>query len=186
MRFTLTYDGPLASSGDARRKHAIRRKFHPQLKALWNFPPLNGNEKWIRAGSGADDGLMLTSVAGHSFASLVIPSLKLYAELEIILLRPEQPGGIVVSGGDIDNRLKTLFDALRCPAAQQEIPQQWQPTPDEQPLFCLLEDDRLISRVSVKTDRLLEPGVQSSDVRLFINVEVRASTATYGNLGIIA
>jgi hypothetical protein len=182
MRFTLTYDGPLASNGSTARKHDIRLKLHPQLKALWQYPPLKGHENFIT--KGATDAAMLKEVGGHSFSALVIDGQYLYAELDIMMLRPEQPGGIIVAGGDIDNRLKTLFDALRYPADAQEIPKAWKPADDEDPLFCLLEDDRLISRVAVRTDRWLEPDVAASHVRLFINVEVRARTATYGNLGL--
>ncbi|WP_194904211.1 hypothetical protein [Catenulispora rubra] len=184
MRFTLTYDGPLASNANPQRKHEIRLKLHPQIKALWNYPPMQANQDWVAKDS--KDPIMLKEVAGHGFAALVISGQQLYAELDIVLLRPGTPGGIVVTGGDIDNRLKTLFDALRRPIDPQEIPKNWSPAEDEDPLFCLLEDDHLISRVSVRTERLLEPNIPPSHVRLFINVEVRAWTATWGNLGIIA
>jgi hypothetical protein len=59
-------------------------------------------------------------------------------------MRPDDPGAIV-QRADIDNRLKTLFDALRCPANAQQIPDGWMPTPEDQPLHCLLDDDRLIT-----------------------------------------
>jgi hypothetical protein len=38
------------------------------------------------------------------------------AELDIILLRQQAKGGLVGQGGDIDNQLKTLFEALRIPS----------------------------------------------------------------------
>ena len=44
MEFRLTYEGKLlgASRRDtrAKHKHDIRRKFHPQLKRLWEFSHL--------------------------------------------------------------------------------------------------------------------------------------------------
>jgi hypothetical protein len=46
---------------------------------------------------------------------LVDSRSNLIAELEITLLRPGLPAGIVVRGGDIDNRLKTPLDALKMP-----------------------------------------------------------------------
>ena len=58
---------------------------------------------------------------GFKFAPLVNKKLELVSELDILFLRPEEPGQIV-SGGDIDNCLKTLFDALRCPSNKHEIP----------------------------------------------------------------
>jgi hypothetical protein len=49
MRFTLTYDGPLPSSGNKPKKEAkweIRKKIHPQLKDLWiNHPALRQVEE---------------------------------------------------------------------------------------------------------------------------------------------
>jgi hypothetical protein len=181
MRFTLTYDGPLRSGGNTRVKHTLRQHFHPQLKHLWEHVPLDSYKKYITAptpGSKEDVGATLASVNGVSCATLVHPWLKVYAEFDILMLRPEQPGGIVVSGGDIDNRLKTLFDALRRPAEPQEIPVGWVPTTDQQPLFCLLDDDRLINRVTVETDRLLDPGADPAAVRLVIRVEVKGYSAT--------
>ena len=35
MEFRLFYEGPLKSNGDAKAKHTIRKKFHQQLKRLW-------------------------------------------------------------------------------------------------------------------------------------------------------
>lgn len=186
MRFTLTYEGPLASSGRPNVKHDIRRQLHPQLKKLWQHQPLKGHEKWIQYGDAEDDGFMLSTINGHDFVSIVHPYLKLYVELDILILRSEPPGSIVLPGGDIDNRLKTLFDALRAPGNAQEIPPEWTPSVDEQPLFCLLQDDRLISRVNVDTDRLLAPNPQPSHVKLIIRTLVKGFTATWGNLGIIA
>lgn len=52
--------------------------------------------------------------------------------------------------GDIDNRLKTLFDALRLPNQTNELVGYDNPAPDENPFFCLLEDDSLITHVSVE------------------------------------
>jgi hypothetical protein len=52
----------------------------------------------------------------------VCSQLRLVARLSIVMLRPEPPGSIITAGGDIDNRLKTLFDALRMPKVISEIP----------------------------------------------------------------
>jgi hypothetical protein len=59
----------------------------------------------------------------------------------------------VVRGGDLDNRLKTLLDALRMPLAAKEVPgPQW--GVDDPSPYCLLEDDSLVSRISIDTKRL--------------------------------
>jgi hypothetical protein len=62
---------------------------------------------------------------------------------------------------DVDNRLTTIFDALRMPKGPQELGAGTQqgkvsPASNENPFFVLLEDDRLITHVSVTTDMLLE------------------------------
>lgn len=55
-------------------------------------------------------------------------------------------------GGDIDGRLKTLFDALQRPVNLNEIPRSITgPDYDEYPMFVLLENDKLISDVNIET-----------------------------------
>ena len=95
--------------------------------------------------------------------------------LNILFLRRDSPGK-VISGGDIDNRLKTLFDALSIPNRSQIV---GTPESNESPFFCLLEDDSLITEVRVETDRLLTPlsaNKNENDVVLVIGVEVKGWT----------
>lgn len=50
------------------------------------------------------------------------------------------------------------------------------PDPGENPFFCLLEDDRLITDVAVTTDRLLLPMEQDEqihDVHLVLHVKTK-------------
>jgi hypothetical protein len=102
--------------------------------------------------------------------------------LDVLFLRPDRPGGVVWAG-DIDNRIKTLIDALRIPEANERYAQRT-PGPDEQPFFCLLEDDKLVSKLSIETDQLLEfdsPG-NMNEVRLIITVHIRPYQMHMGNL----
>src|ERR1017187_1955041 len=72
----------------------------------------------------------------------------------------------------IDNRIKVLFDGLRMPKASNEI--DGAPQEGEDPFYCLLEDDSLITRVNVTTDRLLTPKADDErihDVMLVIHVK---------------
>ncbi|MFI2301027.1 hypothetical protein ACH5AL_19555 [Actinacidiphila glaucinigra] len=188
MKLTLTYDGPLASNGRSALKHELRRAFHPQLKQAWQHHPLVDYVKYIEKPQSGDQdsstGGNLRTVGSHDFAVVVGGWLSLYAELDLLLLVPEGSGSPLTERGDIDNRLKTLFDALRCPNDPQEIPPRWQPNEDELPLHCLLEDDRLIQRINVETDRQLDPRLPASHVRLILRVTVKASRATWGNLGL--
>jgi hypothetical protein len=136
----------------------------------------------------ASTGEAYTSVvrpfAGFEFACLVNERLKLYAELDILFLRPELPGSIIGTGGDIDNRLKTLFDGLRQPLDANELPKGVAPGQGEKPFHCLLSDDALITKVSVTTDRLLCP-ISKDEVMLIIHVTLRAVELTFDNVSLV-
>ncbi len=185
MEFTLTYRGPLKANGDARDKHAIRRELHKQLAALWKHPPLSHHADVLLA----DPPILakvsvIQTVASFKFAPLVSSRLGLFAELALALLRPHLPGALIAEGGDIDNRLKTLLDALRMPKNRSEIPSGNSPQAGEDPFFCLLEDDGLVTSLSVSTDRLLEPDIRTSEVLLLIRVRTKAYYMTYANIGL--
>lgn len=197
MEFRLTYEGPLpatqgnevgsAKSSKPQQKHEIRRRFHPQLKRLWEITPFlktgvrSGPSALITEESPDSIDLSLEALAakhgcdGWGFVPLVTAQLNLICALDILVLRPHAPGD-VISAGDLDNRLKTLFDALRIPAPNERYSDR-NAEDDEKPyFFCLLEDDRLITKVSVETDQLLElvsPDANAEDVRLVITVRLR-------------
>lgn len=173
MQFTLVYRGPLKSNARPDAKHMLRRYFHRQLRQLWNAYPLNEYGKWLEPLSEKNELSVLRPKHGFTFAPLVCESMHAVAELDIKLLWPHAPGSIITSGGDIDNRLKTLFDALKLPSEPTALPSGATPQPDEAPFFCLLEDDSLIARVNVDADRLLESTADSAEVALFIRVTTR-------------
>ncbi len=170
MDFRLVYRGPLKSSGNdvpkdfqakKEHKHDIRLKLHPQIKQLWNYPPFNSNYGQPNATPYHVQYLNPQHergqhrVGNYKFVRLVRRDLKLTAELDILLLRREYPGPVLIQGGDLDNRLKTLLDALRVPKELQEIPENFNQKGDEDPLFCLLEDDDLITSIKLTSDTLL-------------------------------
>jgi hypothetical protein len=173
VQFTLTYRGPLKSKARPDAKHALRKHFHRQLKLLWTVYPLSGYGEWLQPLSDKNQISVLRLKHGFTFAPLVCHSMHAVAELDIKLLWSHSPGSIITGGGDIDNRLKTLFDALKVPSEPTALPTGSVPDADEQPLFCLLEDDNLIARVNVDSDRLLEEANGSSEVALFIRVTTR-------------
>jgi len=91
------------------------------------------------------------------------------------LLRTDHPGQSVWSGaGDIDNRVKTLIDALRMPNASDNYAN-ITPNADDDPIFCLLEDDKLLTGFSVETGRLLDvpASADQSFAHVLINVKIR-------------
>jgi hypothetical protein len=166
MKLMLTYDGPLLSSGNkshAGAKNSLRRHFHHQLVAMcrdnFRFRYL------LEPGGRTLVGMQFEAVARSGFA----------VELEIEMLRRDSPGEIF-NGGDIDGRLKTLLDGLRMPNDAGEVVG-FEPTGDacQDRCICLLEDDRQVRRVSIRTDRLLRPlrtDEKSTDVELRIRAVI--------------
>jgi hypothetical protein len=68
-----------------------------------------------------------------------------------------------------------LFDALRCPKNEDELPSGIKPSENEDPFFCLIEDDSLITLVTVTCDRLLESIENPSQIFLFIHVKPKST-----------
>jgi len=48
-------------------------------------------------------------------------------------------------------------------------------------MLCVLEDDNLVTEVSVTTDQLLEPNVPDNEVVVLLDVTVRRTTDTLSN-----
>ena len=191
MNFRLTYDGPLkaASQSDTRRidKHRIRCVFSRQLGQLFSHRSVLGE---MASDQKIDQTILLATerYKRGNFACLPIvrEDLHLVCDLDILFLRRENPGSLISGGGDLDNRLKVLFDALRVPQDDNEVRGLEPADQDERPLFCLTEDDRLITGFRCTTDRLLEPAdseIDQNNVRLIINVEVKATKLTPENMG---
>ena len=165
MEFRLIYEGRLRADGLAKEKHDMRKALHPQLKELWNqhqFLSVN-IEHFASA----------YQKCGFRFVPLVNERQCRVCALDILFLRRDHPGNLVKRGGDIDNRIKTLLDALRMPQDCNELAGAV-PDAGEDPFFCLLQDDELITEISVTTDRLLLPQKASAhvnDVLLIIRVK---------------
>lgn len=184
MRFTLYYRGPLKANGKPKDKHALRQHFHTQMKSLWDQEPLTGHRKLLMDPTPPRKPLnLLHEVGPFTFVPLVSARIFMVAELELTMLRPEAPGKIVTQGGDIDNRLKTLLDSLKMPT-DEALPSRAEPEADEQPFFCLLEDDHLVTSLSVRSARLLEPDLNQSEVVLLIDVTTRLTNTVMGNVGL--
>jgi hypothetical protein len=181
MEFRLTYEGPLYADKfgkpRAKHKHDIRRVFHKQLRGLWDHHPVLKGFKDVRphtlgGKSIYEDLADKFHQDGYRFLPLVTRGNSLLCRIQILMLRPGEPGG-VLSAGDIDNRLKTLFDALRKPSGTGELAGAI-PEADEDPFFCLLEDDKFITHAAVETDSLLKPVTGDAMVQLVIKVRVRS------------
>ena len=130
MEFRLVYDGPLkCASKDKPRvpeKHAIRKQIHKQLSLLYdNHPSLRSMRHYVYTegdmahkvvfeGTGylPEAGKTMTQAIarnyvranGFEFVPLVNKAYSLICGLDIVFLRRENPGDLLVQGGDIDNR----------------------------------------------------------------------------------
>ncbi|MEJ5357917.1 MAG: hypothetical protein WHT06_04520 [Desulfobacterales bacterium] len=185
MEFYLHYDGPLKANGNIRDKHHLREQFHAQLSVLWGQVPLAPDIGGLLSYPPAKNSLsVIMKRSEFTFAPLVCEKLALVCELDITFLRPEAPGAVITQGGDIDNRLKTLFDGLRIPRVPDEIPSGFAPIENDKPFFCLLEDDNLITRVNVATGRLLRENAGQNEVVLLIKITTKAVKAIWANLGL--
>jgi hypothetical protein len=198
----------------AKEKQLLRKEFHKQLRELWKqHPDLREQSvrRYIRyttphnqvsypgpgvesimpdlTGDRSDAKTWLEHIAdnhqrcGGRFVPLISKAGGLTCSLEITFLRRDNPGHLVTSGGDIDNRIKVLFDGLKMPETVSELGGVALES-EEDPFFCLLEDDNLITSVSVTTDRLLLPqdssaGERVHDVFLVIHVTMVDPSALF-------
>jgi hypothetical protein len=129
---------------------------------------------------------------GYKFVPLVSSHLGLTCGLDILLLQKDKAAPIGQTG-DIDNRLKTLFDALQVPQNCSEIEGDKEAAEDPY-FFCLTENDSLITDVRVTVDKWLAPytppkgpGASHPEnfVHLVITVKVRPSVFSYENLAFV-
>lgn len=197
MNFVLRYRGPLPANGGVKDKHRIREAMHAQLDELCNQEPLLKQASLTTLPEGVLKGrevevprpleimYFFVALGGFRFVPIIHRPHELACALDILFLRREKPGAIIRHGGDLDNRLKTLFDALRMPHDASELagiaPKQL-----DQRMYCLLDDDSLITHVSVTTQQLLEPvvaGEHPSTVELLIHVTVQSTYPMWANLG---
>lgn len=190
VEFRLVYEGNLFAENEgrsrnphwkearAKHKHEIRKDFHRQLKKLWQTHPGLKSYGHVRSHHYGDKNHLdfiadNFSENGFRFVPLATRANCLLCKIDILMLRPGAPGSVIVNPGDLDNRLKTLFDALKRPQGKNELGG-YLPEADENPFFCLLEDDGLITHAVVETDTLLNPKTTNiSEVIAVISVSVR-------------
>lgn len=221
MKFRLVYEGELRSNQRrpmdgqfdklAVHKQAIRKKFHLQLKHLWETNEFLSSHRVYAQDYGIDVTAGTTSLPlgideserislidavasqhaeqSYRFVPLVRKAWGLSCSLNILFLRHDPPGS-VYHAGDLDNRMKTLIDALRKPDGPNELRGNESPGEGEDPFFCLLEDDRLIAGLNVESDRYLYPPSGNSDhhrlqAHVVVTVEIRPYRVTNFNLSFV-
>jgi hypothetical protein len=196
MQFRLTYEGPLLADnnrapGRAPEKQRIRKHFHKQLKRAWRtHPVLNFQNSPDVVTTGQAEVLTHDEITlsnrftrnGYRFVPIATRELGALVGLDILFLRADPPGSVLYAG-DIDNRVKTLVDALRMPRELAELGPFTTPSEGEDPFYVLMEDDSLVARLSVDTDTLLEPVEgKASDARVIVTVRVSPYRTTIHNV----
>jgi len=187
MKFKLLYFGELLTNPKKRSQHIanIRMQFHPQLKKLMEHSPWTNLQKYMIPNP-TKSPVSTRHIGGIDWNPVITPNLKPLAELEIQLLHPEIVG---VARTDIDNRIKTLMDGLRCPQNEHEVGDNT-PT-DIGPIYTLLNDDNLVTKISVNTSHLLSDMAsimcqnqppKDDNLFLLIDVNVRVGEGTLENL----
>lgn len=183
------YQGPLPGSGNSSRhapeKHRIRKQLHKQLAVLWQSHPMLAifQTRFVspdpRRKSFLDDNAIHRH--GFQFLPLVNERFDQVCSLDILLLRRERPGSLITEGGDVDNRIKTLFDALSIPESHSGLTL---PELDETPFYCVMEKDKLVTQVKVTGDRLLIPP-QTPEPQNYVHavIQVQIKIATYFRWG---
>ena len=177
MEFYLIYEGPLKANAGPREKQKIREYFQPQLENLWNTFPLIEN-KDLLSSSDPQKICILKEISDITFAPLVTTAIDLICELDITMLDPSDS---LVKTGDIDNRLKTLFDALTCPDANQI--KSIDSFNKQDTYYALLEDDKLITSFAIKTNKLLQKPINDG-IFVLIKVHVKPYRLTWNNIGL--
>lgn len=210
LEFRLTYQGSLPPEkwsysepfARAKDKHKLRKYFHLQLRELWKQHPdlrrqaetrftvqEGGFAKRIAPVVPGEPGkTWVEHIAdnhvrcnGNRFVPLISEAGGFTCALNILFLRRDNPGSLLDNAGDVDSRLKVLLDGLRMPTEVKELGG-YVVEEDENPFYCLLEDDKLITSISITTDRLitaLQQDENINDVVLVVHVTMVNPSAIF-------
>lgn len=185
VKFTLTYEGPLWTNMKKRRTQGptIRRQFHSQLERIWRINPFLSNFAVVANGITVDAKEWLASHYASfpecHFIPLVTEHFCVECALDLKILRPSDVPGEMP---DIDNQVKSLIDALKSPKTRDHLGD----VTGINPYFVLMDDDRLITKISSTSDELLYPvsnkaSIDSHDCRVSIDVYIRPLLPTVNN-----
>jgi hypothetical protein len=158
---------------------------HPQIKALWQYRPLNDCMAWMRERCPSGDIAIWERANEVLFSPLISKRNNLACELSITFLRQQAAGQLLGEGGDIDNRVKTLLDALRKPSNGEARQANVEALADGEPIHCLLQDDALVTKIEIETDRLLRPAANEFDLLAIIQVNVLVTRVVWGTLAVL-
>ena len=181
MKFKLVYVGEVKINPKKRSQHLqeIRDVLSPQLKRLTQISPYNVIKDKLEK-----RGKAIRKVGDAKFCPLITPDLDLLAELDIQILHPEL---LETPRADIDNRMKTLLDALKRPQSVHELSDNMN---KKEVCYTLLDDDHLVTKMTINTSHLLykEETINKNhdyELLIIITVNIKASKGTPDNLAVI-
>jgi hypothetical protein len=158
----LEYKGELPSgqNGHSDAKQELRRVFSSQLRLKWRDSPQLSfwdqstfpyatRGQWHYESPEDVNPFYKVNVCGYDAMPLITWHNQLGCSLEITVIGDTRSAAAIINAGDLDNRLKVLFDGLRMPHGPKEVPAPMFGNGAE-PMFCLLEDDSLIQKFSVE------------------------------------
>jgi hypothetical protein len=174
MIIFLKYEGELKGNGRTKTsRNLLRSHFHKQLKTAYSHS--SAFQDFAKAG--------LTEpqcVSGRNFMPLVTTRLQLKCSLDILML--VRPGSsYLYSGGDIDNRAKTLIDGLRKPQQPNEIDENLQVIDLDDRIYTLLEDENLLHEVKLRYETLNDFDPQEDTSIVFALIEARITPSVTNN-----
>ena len=195
VEFTLRFSGTIPSHSSA-KAHDIRCVFHEQLEDYWSRDTrllkvkralIKRSQKTSRAvhdvrgdderlGKTVDGRYYFHEVNGVRFVPLVTAWRYLRCDVHVRIYRYEGAknvrGGVLDLNGDIDSKAKSLLDALRMPTDSSDGRSV---TPHDGLFFCVLEDDRLVTKLTIETKEKLgkRPAKDKlAEVEAFVDVRI--------------
>ena len=210
MRFTLTYSGPVKSSGNNAKpynKHELRLAFHEQLSVLWKVNPILSEFSKIKSPT-------LESAITTDFAAMVneglvgsgVPVSEKYPYSKLLTDRHEKHNvkwyPLVTVESNLVCELSVLMlrpndnrsiirdgdidGRVKTILDSLSIPKSGDVLSKFKPqngyFYTLLSDDSLISKVTVDTDELLQLDMGDSQAQLIIEVNTRRRNESYIHL----
>ena len=161
----------------------LREQIDAQMRRVWMASPLRqvDETKRFRERANSKDGMsVVRKVGGTRFIPLICEELQLAADLQVTFYEPTGSLGVAGDVADADNRLKTLFDALRAPHSTDEMGRH----DYGEECYTLLSDDRLIWAVRVNRVRLLRE-IDGSKQFTRVVVQLIPTSSSFNNISLL-
>lgn len=173
MEYLIIYHGNLPSNGSKDDKGKIREILNDQIKKIWDTDQYKNLMKSRQSNKKVKD--MYVSVADINYLPMISSKIKLYCHIKIEYFSNRSPSEIFTDG-DLDNKLKTLFDGLRAITSKQEKTYE----KENQLYYTVLEDDNLVKGLTIETHQIF-----SNDEDFYIiTIIPKKEFITYENIEI--